>query len=709
MTSRSLSLRRDARPRLEALEDRCVPALFGQPWSDPEHLTLSLAPDTTLLAGQQSRLFGTLDAQLPRAAWQRVVLQAFQTWAVQANLNIGVVPDGGADFGAAGRTQGDARFGDIRLGAEALSADALAVAVPHDPLLSGTWTGDVFVNSAARFTAARLFTVLLHEAGHVFGLDESADPRSVMYPVLGQPKPFTAQDLALLRGLYGPRTPDIWETLRGNKGNETLATATRIKTSDVSDPYDGKTPLVTFGDITTTRDLDNYWLTPLTGYSGPVTFRLQTAGISLLAPSLTVLDQRGRVVGRAASVNPAGGTVAIHLARVVPGARYYLHVQGAVHNVFGIGRYALVVTFDKLVQTTPAQLGAFLRSAPSGLDRAKDDAISDPAHALLEPDAGANDTALTAVDLRPRSNAVPATHAQALGSLEAATDVDFYRLRAPKTGNQDPFVLVVSLNTAALNGVLPQVTLLDANFNPLPAQVLVNSRGTFTVEATGLPPGKDVYLRVASPAGQTGNYTLQADFGGRALQPRGFALGSLQADRPAATYSLFVAHTQLMQFTLAADSLVAGSTAAARLDLRDAQGQIVLTLRARGGETFTADAQLLPPGAYSATLTLEPGAGGQLDGMNFRVVGFSLSNPIGPAVVNPLVEPQYVSPNDPTTFIYPGSWPSTDSFMWMLIDPAGYLVIPAPSGSGSVNAYPLAPPPSATPRPGWSWPCPPWR
>lgn len=683
MTATSSFSLRKPRLRLERLEDRTVPALFGQPWSDPEHLTLSFAPDGTSLANQPSTLFRTLDAQMPRAVWQRAVLQAFQTWAGFANINLGVVADSGDPFGAAGRTQGDLRFGDIRIGAQPLSPDALAVAIPHDPLLSGTWTGDVFLNSNARFTPATLTSVLTHEAGHVFGLDESNNPRSIMYPRLVPTRSFTPQDAANLQALYGARTADLWDQQRPN---DAFANATRIKVADASEPFDGKTPLVTFGDVTTIRDADTYWFTPMPGYTGPVTVRLQTAGLSLLAPSLTLYDAAGRVISTGFSADPRGGVVTLRLPQVSPAARYYLRVQGATRDVFGVGRYAVVLTFDRLVQTTPAQLDAFLRQAPSSVGHGEAGEISDPEHALLNADAGTNDTAETALKLTPATAA--GTHFEALGSLGSAADVDFYRIRAPQAAKNQTFVLVVSLNSTALNGVVPQVTLLDAKLAPLPAQVLINGNGTFTVQAAGLAGNKDVYLRVASAAGATGNYQLQADFGGRALQARGFAIGSLTAAQPARSYQLFLGFSQLMQFTLSANSTVAGSTSAVRLDLRDAQGQLVRSLLVHGGETMTGEALFLPPGAYSVTVTLVPGLDGRLDPMSYRLLGISMTNPIGPAVVNPLLTPQYVSPNDPTVFLYPGAWSTPDAYFWVLLDPAGYLVIPGPNGT-TVHAYPV--------------------
>src|SRR5262249_32010223 len=153
-------------------------ALYGMPWSDPRHLTLSFAPDGTQIAGHASNLFATLDAQQPAAAWQAVVVRAVQTWAVNTNLNVGVVPDDGQPFGTSGQGWGAPGFGATRIGAAPLSPGVLAISVPHDPSLSGGWSGDVILNSAVNFTDPQsdLYGVLLHGFGHVFGLGPSADP-----------------------------------------------------------------------------------------------------------------------------------------------------------------------------------------------------------------------------------------------------------------------------------------------------------------------------------------------------------------------------------------------------------------------------------------------------------------------------------------------------------------------------------------------------
>src|SRR5262249_11567403 len=137
----------------ERLEDRTVPSPRGLPWRDATHLTLSIAPDGTPIVGHQSELFQALSRRFTSpAAWQAELVRAFQTWAVYANLSVGLTADSGDRFGIAGRMQGDPRFGDIRVGAHKMSGEVLSISVPPDPFLSGTLAGDVGLHSAVTLT-----------------------------------------------------------------------------------------------------------------------------------------------------------------------------------------------------------------------------------------------------------------------------------------------------------------------------------------------------------------------------------------------------------------------------------------------------------------------------------------------------------------------------------------------------------------------------
>ena len=87
---------------VQSLEDRTVPAVFGNPWADARHLTISFVPDGTAVNGAASNLFQTMQGQ--SATWQREILRALQTWVAAANIDVDLVPDSGAfDWNAEGR------------------------------------------------------------------------------------------------------------------------------------------------------------------------------------------------------------------------------------------------------------------------------------------------------------------------------------------------------------------------------------------------------------------------------------------------------------------------------------------------------------------------------------------------------------------------------------------------------------------------------
>src|SRR5262249_44399131 len=154
------------------------------------------------------------------------------------------------------------------------------------PFVANTWVGDVFLNRAARFGAGTqgdaydLFSVMLHEAGHVFGIDHSPDPNSPMYPQLAQVRiGLTPADVAALRALYGPRQADAHE---GASGNDTPATATPLGLFDGDG--DLAAPEVK-ADLTTHQDADFYRVRVADGVTG-LDMKLKVAGDSLLVPRL---------------------------------------------------------------------------------------------------------------------------------------------------------------------------------------------------------------------------------------------------------------------------------------------------------------------------------------------------------------------------------------------------------------------------------------
>src|SRR5262245_1272317 len=282
---------------LERLEDRCTPATSGITWPDGEHLTLSFVPDGTPVAGYASSLFRTLNAVAPTATWQREILRAFQTWASQTNINVGVVSDGGQPLGTTGAVEGDARFGDIRIAAVPMGAGTVVT----NPAFQWSGTprqGDTVTNTSYHFNIGGgygkydLYTTMLNEAGNVFGiLDSKTDPTSaVYYRYNGVESGLNSGDVADIQAQYGSRAPDAYDAACSN-GSFSSATNLGIAVSGVS----------LQADITNSSDADYY------RFSVPIlnpavvglTVKVTTSGLSTLTPTLKVYNAGGSQVASA--------------------------------------------------------------------------------------------------------------------------------------------------------------------------------------------------------------------------------------------------------------------------------------------------------------------------------------------------------------------------------------------------------------------------
>ena len=662
--------KRITRLTVESLEDRAVPATFGVPWDDPSHLSLSFAPDGTAIAGHTSTLFQTLNAQMPTLQWQREILRAFQTWAVNANVNIALVADNGQPFGAAGKSQHDPRFGDIRVGAQSMGPEVLSISVPNDPGVSSTLTGDVFMNTSDKFGPKSLdvYSVLLHEAGHVFGIDDGTDPKSPMYPrYLGNTK-LTQSDILTLQSLYGTRALDPHE---GSNGNSSIATATTIQAPG---SYTGTTPLIIYGDISSNKDADVYAFRAPSGYNGSATIRVQSAGISLLAPHLTVVDAKGRVVADAQAASDFGDVVTVSLASVDPNATYYIKVQGATSDVFGIGSFGVAVSFDAKSKVTPSAIDAVLRGPYQTLSPNDINGLFlGTVNPLFNNTHGSDDLPGTATVLSSSPGFARNSHYEGIGSIANPADVNFYRIQtadSPKSGK--PLVLTVTARSLDINGTAPRVMILDRDGNAVPTQILDNGNGMFTVQAVGVKAGGWYLLKVgpaaASGSAAQGNYSFSAQFGIAAASYSTFASGTLASPTGSQSDHFYVGESQLMHLVLTAD---AGSTpappgSAVWMTVLDRAGKVIYTLTATAGDTVTGPDMFLTPGSYTIHFTTI----GTAKLLPYRLIGASISDPIGPVLTDPTLAPIYTAPGLPGWFLYPAGPPTTSPFIVVPILPA---------------------------------------
>lgn len=348
--------------------------------------------------------------------------------------------------------------------------------MPFDPL-AGTWSGDVRINSNVAFAgggnAVDLYTALLQEAGHAFGLSNSANSSSVMFETYQGPRAgLGAEDVSRIQALYGARRPDAYE---GASGNDTFATASPLAGVGTSDGV--VSWRTSRADLTTPQDVDVYRIDTPDRISG-LLLRLERAGTSLVTPRVTVYDFLMNPVATVASTDPLGADLDLRLNLVFPRSTYYVKVEGAGGGVFDVGSYRLHA------QTLPWF---------SGVTGFLPDAAPPPGAPLN--DDHTDDTFATATPLPPNGPQAGAGFDYGVtATLRDVQDVDYYLVQAPDltTGSRVVTVMAWGLQNG---GLQPRVQVFDASQSPLPARVLVNESGTLTFQIDAFVPGASYVVR----------------------------------------------------------------------------------------------------------------------------------------------------------------------------------------------------------------------
>lgn len=374
---------RSVRLTVTPLEDRTVPAVFGNTWVDT-NLTVSFAPDGTDVAGAPSELFRLLGARATTAEWQGAVRAAFRSWAVPTNLDVSLVSDDGRSLGAPGPIQGSPFVGDIRITARPLSDNVLAISNPFD--LLSPWAGEIIINSAKTFDtdgsagAYDLRTVLLQEVGHVLGVGNSPDPASVMYEYYSGPRAgLSAGDVASIQGLYGARgttggsvggdadvaaaTASDWTAGAGT--NDTLDTATNLgKNRDITDRRWDFAGTATFG---APGDIDVYRVKA--GASAGAVLLVYVSAPGGLAPGVTVYDKNGKPVEHEVLAQN-GDVITVQIQGVKKNQDYFVSVR-ATNPAAWAGRetYSLGIDFRDTAVVVPSFAAEKLTSAAPQLTR----------------------------------------------------------------------------------------------------------------------------------------------------------------------------------------------------------------------------------------------------------------------------------------------------------------------------------------------------
>lgn len=344
---------------VESLETRLVPyALSGNAWPHPELVTLSFVPDGTVLiqnggSGITSNLFNKFNTKFGSAAtWQKHILKAAQQWAANTNINFAVVADNGSAIGSGAYQQGDSGFGDVRLGGYIYGNPNLATAYYPPPINNYSLAGDVTYNTGQTFNIGStydLYTVSMHEIGHALGLGHG-DATSVMsaaYP--GTRSGLATDDINGIRALYSSGAARAADAYDAAASNGSFATASNL-TATVSPST--LTALIENLDLTTSTDKDYYSVTVPAGTNGTMVVKMQSSGLSLLSPKLTVYaSDQITVKGIGNGVNQYGATVTVTVTGVSAGQTYYFKMEGAETSTsnggwaFNTGKYAVALNF----------------------------------------------------------------------------------------------------------------------------------------------------------------------------------------------------------------------------------------------------------------------------------------------------------------------------------------------------------------------------
>ena len=678
-------------------------------WADTSQLTLSFAADGTDIAGEPSQLHAMFDSIARRSQWQSAVLNGFQTWAEQTGSNVGVVPEHEPlPFGVLGPRTGDTRFGDIRLGARPLASNVMAIAVAHDTIVSGTWSGDVIFNSNATFDGlGEVYTVALHEAGHVFGLKNNDDPNSPMNDQAGSLTP-TAEDIADVQRLHGQRTADQNEGLHGND-NWRTATPLELRVAPHAGNLVASTHLV-YGDITHAKDVDVFSLAVPATADGRVRVRLQTRRVSLLAPSLRVTNAAGAELASTQSNRVGGGTVEILIDDVQPEATYFLEVAAADDTRFDVGGYSLITAFDVSmdVPTDEAVISdlATLKIREFTQQQLQD-MLADREY-KIDGRENITDDILTAVNLPPDGGFELYSRYEAIGTITSGRDVDFFSFSAAPITDQAKPYLNLSVRSLRLGALIPEVSILDQFGNDIRAELLVNGGGEVVVQAP-VATGANYYIRVraANRDGlfDAGNYRVSLTFVETPVDTSTFAQGRIEtdsstipsgmitpttsvenADRVVSIdgvtdndtaadddttadehgFVLYVATPQLFHFILFAAPNAFGGRDAVLATIFDDSDQLVHSMSATSGDARTTNGLLLMPGTYTMRFDrISLPIDGLVDSdMRFRLDGIVVSDPFGTDPDDPTSDPFFECPDDDSVYCYPGEIVSEDPFLW---------------------------------------------
>ncbi|NND98856.1 MAG: matrixin family metalloprotease [Pirellulaceae bacterium] len=588
--TRTLRRRTTASVDLQTLEARRLLVAFGTPWPDARELSISFPADGVDVGQFRNNLGGTLDAVAARDQWQELALRAYQTWAIHADINVGLRNDFDVSFGTPGMSVGDPRFGEFRIGAFPQQG-LLANSLPFQAV-AGTYSGDLLVNSNEQFSYhdwaddqgpdlasldvldRDLFSLFLHESGNTLGLDDNQMDWTVMFRQYTVPKGvLSAEDIESIQSLYGARS-DPYESV----DNGELQVASIIPSFAGLDPTHDV--IRTRGSIAKATDVDVYQVVPEPGYDN-ATIRVRAAGVSLLMSRLEVVDEAGNVLQSASAQSVFDNDNLLQISDLQRHNAIYLRISAVDSgDVYSVGDYQLEIDYrEPDVQAADPIAGTF--------DSGADALFAN--FSLVDDEVDANNNRVDALELAA-ADARAGDRFEQQSSLASAADVDVWKVTAPDHTQGRLMVTVAGVGVAAPDLA---IYVVDSNGKGVVSSGRLSNDGTWTMEVGNPQPGADYFIRISvDPTSDVGigNYVATAEFESPSDQMNLLAEGEI-SDSVDEFVRWTAGKTKLFRFDLSAHG--GSSDQGVRLTIYDAHTrETEMVLVAHSGLTRNAFAWL---------------------------------------------------------------------------------------------------------------------
>jgi hypothetical protein len=233
--------------------------------------------------------------------------------------------------------------------------------------------------------------------------------------------------------------------------------------------------------------------------------------------------------------------------------------------------------------------------------------------------------------------------------------VQYQHVVVPKANGSGPVTLTATVWATQPGAANPVVTVLDGAGNLLPAEILQNANGTYSVQVVGVTPGAvyTVAVAAADPTGAAavGRYRLAVDFDAAPVALTGYASGTLTGSASQQFQVLDLTTSQFFHFLVSATTSQA-TPAAVKMTIYDASGNVVQSLVGQVGTTLSTTV-LLGPGTYVFQFGGGTQGNGPLPDTTYQLQGTSLSDPLGPVAVMPILVPPQPPPPPPIVFTIP--------------------------------------------------------